>query len=208
VSTESELRDWRYGPIQAERLCAAILDVEGFTDVDPQATLGGSDDKKDILARRDGALWVAAVYFPPTEKVFAEIKTKLIGDHEGVARHGATGLVFFVNKPLTMAERGKLHNAVEGGADLYHLERMRHVLDTPKGYGLRLEYLRIEMTLEEQVSFFSAANQRLTDQLLEAQRVTPARRVIDARRGHLQWPHRGRLKWPHLASVFVLVDVA
>jgi hypothetical protein len=39
VSTESELRDWRNGQTNAVRMCAAILAIEGYTDIDPQARL-------------------------------------------------------------------------------------------------------------------------------------------------------------------------
>ena len=33
---------------------------------------------------------------------------------------------------------------------IYHLERIANILNTPKMYGIRLEYLEIEMTKEEQ----------------------------------------------------------
>jgi fido (protein-threonine AMPylation protein) len=165
VSTEGDLRDWRYGAIQAERLAAAILDLEGFTDVDPQATLGGGDDKKDILGRRDGALWIAAVYFPPTDKRFTDIKAKFRGDCEGVARHDAQGFAFFVNKQLTMGERDELTGLSDVPTELYHLERLRHILDVPRGYGLRLEYLHITMTPEEQVAFVDEQRRAVARQL-------------------------------------------
>lgn len=66
MSTESELRDWRNGQTNAVRMCAAILAIEGYTDIDPQAPLGGPDDRKDILARRAGPTRAAAstVEFP------------------------------------------------------------------------------------------------------------------------------------------------
>jgi hypothetical protein len=50
VSPRSELRDWRNGQTNAERTCAAILAINGYTDVDPPTPLGGPDDKEDILA--------------------------------------------------------------------------------------------------------------------------------------------------------------
>jgi fido (protein-threonine AMPylation protein) len=166
VLTEGTLRDWRYGAIQAERLAAAVLELEGFTNVDPQATLGGADDKKDILARRDGALWLAAVYFPPTDKDFAAIKRKFTGDYGGIARHQADGgFAFFVNKQLTMGERDALSSLSSVPTELYHLERMRHVLDTPRGYGIRLEYLRISMSPEEQFAFLDDQRRLLSEQL-------------------------------------------
>ncbi|WP_027343597.1 hypothetical protein [Hamadaea tsunoensis] len=77
MTTEIELRDWRCGPIVAERLAADLLQLDGYTEVDPQATLDGPDGKKDILVRYRGQLMVVAVYFPPTQPSFAEIKASI-----------------------------------------------------------------------------------------------------------------------------------
>lgn len=89
-STETVLHDWRYGQPQAERLCAAIMHLEGFESVDPQHPLGGPDETKDILAIKAGKKWVGAAYFPPTEKSFAEIQKKFCDDLIGVKRNGAS----------------------------------------------------------------------------------------------------------------------
>lgn len=86
MSTETALRDWRAGPTNAERLCAGVLELAGFSDVEPQAPLGGSDGTKDILARRDGLLWVAAVYFPPTHQDFKSVRSKFVDDLVGWTR--------------------------------------------------------------------------------------------------------------------------
>jgi hypothetical protein len=51
-ATEASVRDWRYGNTQAERLCAAMLYLESFQDVDPQHPLGGPDGLKDVGAPR------------------------------------------------------------------------------------------------------------------------------------------------------------
>jgi hypothetical protein len=163
MSTESELRDWRSGQTNAERMCAAILAIEGYTDIDPQAPLGGPDDKKDILARRAGHRFVVAVFFPHTHQNFASIKRKFAEDRRGVARHRSDGFVFMVNQPLTLGERQQLEDLGGPLDELYHLERLRHALDSPSGYGLRLEYLRRSMTVEEQIAFFSTLNPDLTE---------------------------------------------
>lgn len=166
MPTESELRDWRSGQTNAERMCAAILAIDGYTDIDPQAPLGGPDDKKDILARRSGHRFVAAVFFPPTHQNFASIRRKFIEDREGVTRHQADGFVFMVNQPLTLGERQDLEGLGGPVDEIYHLERLRHALDSPRGYGLRLEYLRRPMTVEEQIAFFSTLNPDLTQRLI------------------------------------------
>jgi hypothetical protein len=155
MTTESELWDWRFGAIEAERLCAGLLEISGYTDVDPQSTLGGPDGKKDILARKARELFVAAVYFPPTRKTFKEIQAKFRRDRAGVELNGAAGLVFFVNQPLTGGERAALRELGGENDEIFHLERIRHLLDSPPGYGLRQKYLRIEMTPAEDAALQS-----------------------------------------------------
>lgn len=169
MSTETELRAWREGSTKAERLCAGVLSISGFTDIDPQAPLGGPDDKKDILARKDGHQFVAAVFFPPTDKTFAGIKKKFVEDRAGVSRHDAEGFVFFVNEPLSLGDRAKLLQLGGPLDEIFHLERLRHILDSPAGYGLRLEYLGREMTAEEQLAYFQVLRSEMLQQQSEAQ---------------------------------------
>jgi len=49
IATETVLQDWRYGQVQAERLCAELLYLGGYQLVDPQCPLGGPDGLKDVL---------------------------------------------------------------------------------------------------------------------------------------------------------------
>jgi hypothetical protein len=51
--------------------------------------------------------------------------------------------------------------------EIYHLERLRALLDSPKGCGIRLEYLRIPMTEPEQWAFWSAMNYDVARKLAE-----------------------------------------
>jgi len=143
-------------------LCAGLLQVSGFSDIDPQCPLGGRDGRKDILCTRDGQGWLAAAYFPSKHSDFKAVKKKFHEDFEGVARHSRHGFVFLVNQHVTPGERTELERcASPTPVDIYHLERMRSILDSPKGYGLRLEYLRIPMTEEEQHSLWSAMKDNL-----------------------------------------------
>lgn len=161
TSTEVVLREWRFGQTQAERLCAGVLSIEGFSAVDPQHPLGGPDELKDVLCRRGLTQFVAAAYFPTTKPTFAQIRSKFVGDLGGVQQNDARGFVFFVNQMLTISERQGLKQLARAKAEsieLYHLERLRSVLDSPRGCGLRLEYLRIPMTYEEQIAYWSTAN--------------------------------------------------
>jgi len=162
------LRDWRYGPTQAERLCAAILHLESFEDVDPQHPLAGPDGLKDVRCAKDGRTWIAAAYFPPTHPTFSEIRTKFKDDLCGVAANGAEAFAFFVNQPLTIGEREELQALTSGvRVEIYHLERLRSLLDAPKGCGIRLEYLRIPMTEAEQWAFWSTMNADVIRKLSE-----------------------------------------
>jgi hypothetical protein len=168
LTTESALRDWRYGNAQAERLCAAILHLESFQDVDPQHPLGGPDGLKDVRCSKDGKTWIAAAYFPPTHPTFSEIRTKFDHDFAGVAANGVQAFAFVVNQPLSIAEREELQSRTGGvPVEIYHLERIRALLDAPKGCGIRLEYLRIPMTESEQWSFWSTMNYDVIRKLSE-----------------------------------------
>jgi fido (protein-threonine AMPylation protein) len=174
ASTEQVLRDWEYGPLQAERLVAQILHLEGNSEIDPQHPLGGPDGKKDILFKRKNERWIAAVFFPSTPTTFTEIRRKFVTDSKGVERNKAAGIAFFVNQRLTIAERTQLMKYVSPrGADIYHCERLRAILDSPRGCGLRLQYLRISMTEEEQWAFWQSMN---TD---VAQNIASSRNQLD-----------------------------
>src|SRR5438045_141570 len=100
MPTESELRDWRFGQAQAERLCAALLHLEGFESIDPQCPLGGPDGLKDIVCVKAQLKWVAACYFPPTAASQSEIEAKFENDLQGVVKNDAQAFAFFVNQPL------------------------------------------------------------------------------------------------------------
>lgn len=157
MTTESALREWRYGQTQAERLVASLLHLEGYEGVDPQHPLGGPDGLKDVLCRKDGLSWVAAAYFPATPATLRSIESKFEHDFSGVASNSAQAFAFFVNQPLTIGERQQLLLlAGQTRTELYHLERIRSLLDAPKGCGIRLEYLRIPMNEAEQWAFWSS----------------------------------------------------
>jgi fido (protein-threonine AMPylation protein) len=154
--------------VHAERLVAGLLHVEGYKKIDPQHPLGGPDGKKDVLFQCEEKKWIAASYFPPTQVSFAEIRTKFSNDLGGVTLSGAHGMAFFVNKHLSVTERQTLlTDALPKEAEIFHLERIRALLDSPRGCGLRLEYLRIAMTEEEQWAFWQTMNSRVMETLVD-----------------------------------------
>lgn len=168
--TEIKLKLWRGDQIGAERLAATLLHLDGFSSVDPQCPLGGPDGFKDVLCEKNGWKYVAAAYFPTSDQKFKKTQDKFLHDFDGVSKNSAHGLVFITNQALTPGERKTLEDlaTAKGHKSLiYHLERIRALLDSPSGYGARLEYLDIDMSREEQLSFFSQWNRSFTDQLQE-----------------------------------------
>jgi hypothetical protein len=176
MSTEQALSNWRYGQTMAERLSAGVLQIDGFGSVDPQHPLGGPDGRKDIICKRDEKLWVAAAYFPTGPKQFKEIRKKFLHDFEGMASNSADGFVFVTNQALTVGERQDLL-ATHSDVEIYHLERLRHLLDQPKGCGIRLEYLRIPMTEAEQWAFWQDMNADISARLLEIEKQRDVRQA-------------------------------
>lgn len=187
TTTESALKEWRYGQTQAERMVGALLHLEEFESVDPQHPLGGPDGIKDLLCRKHEVSWVAAAYFPPTSASFQAIKDKFKDDLRGVKKNNARGFAFFVNQPMTAGQRKKLvDEAGDVIVEIFHLERIKGILDAPKGCGVRLEYLRIPMTEEEQWAFWETKNRDVVRHLsgYEARREAQFR-VIDEKLDHV-----------------------
>jgi fido (protein-threonine AMPylation protein) len=164
ATTESQLREWRSGQAGSERLAAAILQLEGFSNIDPQAPLGGPDDRKDILCEKGKVLYVAGVYFPTTDKSLSDIKSKFQNDIEGAIRHERTGIAFITNQTISVEGRKQLEEISHQHGrlcELYHRERIRAVLDSPTGYGVRLEHLRIPMNESEQLAYFASSSKQI-----------------------------------------------
>ena len=159
--TITELINWDKGQAASERLAGKILEAEGFDDVDPSHPTGGPDGGKDFLCWFNGNKWVGAVYFPRGEKTFPEIKSKFEHDLLGVEKNEACGIAFITNQELTISYRKELEGIADGiDVRIYHLERIANLLDLPKMYGVRLEFLDIEMSKEEQLSYFDSMREQ------------------------------------------------
>ena len=161
--TFSRLLNWDRGQAPSERLAAVILSKEGFKGIDPSHPLGGKDGLKDMTLSFEGKRWIGAVYFPRGQQAFSSIKDKFLHDLEGVKANDAEGLAFVTNQELRLGERKEL-SELSGDVDvqIYHLERIASLLNTPSCYGIRMEFLDIEMSKEEQLAFFADNDQRLT----------------------------------------------
>ncbi len=162
--TWHRLLEWDKGQTPAERLAALILNIEGFQNIDPSHPLGGRDGLKDMFLTFNGAKWIGAVYFPRGQQSFTTIENKFQHDVEGVRKNNAQGIVFFTNQEMTLGERKQLKES-ESDIDvqIYHLERISSILNTPQAYGIRMEFLDIEMSKDEQVSYFSTHTNQIKD---------------------------------------------
>ena len=160
--TWHRLLNWDRGQAGAERLAGVLLSDEGFEEVDPSHPLGGKDGLKDIVCLFHGQKWVGGVYFPRGQKEFKEIKSKFTHDLEGVFKNNAKGFVFITNQELRLSERKELSEINKDiDIDIYHLERISNYLNTPKAYGIRMEFLDIDMTKEEQLSYFESYGRKI-----------------------------------------------
>jgi len=158
--TWRRLRDWDRGQAPSERLAAHILRVEGYEAIDPSHPLGGQDGLKDVVCVKDKVRFIGACYFPRGQQSLGAISTKFANDLEGVTKNHADGIAFVTNQELTLGEREELVNKAGSiKVDLFHLERITSILDSPQCYGIRLEYLDIEMTKEEQLAFMATISQ-------------------------------------------------
>lgn len=160
AETRTRLLNWSSGQAAAEGLSAQILRAEGFELVNPSHPLGGPDGLKDVTCQRDNLRWIGAAYFPAGQKPFREIVKKFRDDVEGVAANKADGIAFVTNQAVTVSERDKMCAAAGSAqAEVIHLERLTTILNSPRYYGVRLEYLSVQMTKEEQISYFAERDQ-------------------------------------------------
>lgn len=164
--TELRLAAWRSGSTQAERLAAAALRLSGYEAIDPQHPLGGPDGGRDIICIKGGLTWVGAVYFPVAPVRFAAIKKKFLHDLQGVT--AGRGMAFVTNQTLSVMQRktlSELGQAQSVEVDIFHLERLVTLLDAAPAYGVRLQFLNIAMSPEDQLAWFADSGNQLSDAL-------------------------------------------
>lgn len=143
--TWHRLREWTNGQAPSERLAAQVLLDQGFESIDPSHPLGGPDGGKDAVCEKDGRRWVMAAYFSRGKKSFAAIQSKFLEDMAGARAQQAYGVAFVTNQELTLAQRESLTgSAAPLAVDLYHLERLTLILDSPPMADVRKQFLGIE----------------------------------------------------------------
>jgi len=153
--TWHRLKDWTKGSKEAERLASQVLRYEDFKLLDPSHPLGGPDQGKDLICYNGETEFLIAVSFSKNELSWSKVKQKFKNDFDKLS--GQKGFVFFTNQEITVKKREELKKIdKKTEIEIYHLERISQVLNSPSCYGIRLEFLDIEMTKEEQISFINS----------------------------------------------------
>jgi hypothetical protein len=156
-----------------EQMCLALLPLLGsYTREQPRRPKGGPDGGRDIEAVFQGTVLVwGAVGFrngggrDEDSRKWAEQKFKDDLDRALQENPSLPGFVFFTNIDLTPTRRENLH--LHGRAKgirevaIFDFERIRHVLDSPEGLIVRLQYLDIEMSKEEQLGLIHKFGEKL-----------------------------------------------
>jgi hypothetical protein len=143
--TWHRLLEWTNGQGPSERFAAQVLLHEGFTGVDPSHPLGGKDGGKDAVCLKDGRRWVMGVYFPRGQQEFEAIKTKFSSDIHAARENNAEGFAFVTNQELRLAARSALSAAWPDHIEIYHLERLTAILDSPDMQIVRKQFLGIDL---------------------------------------------------------------
>lgn len=165
--TEERLRTWALGQDERERMCLSILALDSrFSNIKPRRPKGGPDGGRDIEAIFDNreVVW-GAVGFRNSVTDSNEdkkwVKRKFSQDIDSAKTKNTTlwGFVFFTNVDLTPAEISELEKyGLSVGlsfVEVFYRERLRITLDSPRGLGLRYQYLNISLSEAEQKAFFA-----------------------------------------------------
>jgi recombinational DNA repair ATPase RecF len=108
---------------------------------------------KTYFVQKMASSLLPPVIFREDQKKYNDILKKFEGDLKGVSKNGASGMAFITNQELKNSERKKLEKKAGSiKLDLFHLERIALILNSPQGYAVRREFLDIEMNEEEKVA--------------------------------------------------------
>ncbi len=157
-----------------ERMCSAILGIEpGYSRIEPRRPEGGPDGGRDIQCLRDGRRCFGAVGFKNSVNDSAQHVREILEKFRKDARSAKeadpeiSDFVFFTNVDLTPGQQEdlKAHARSTGFIDveIYWRERIRLLLDSPEGYGIRLSILDIVLSDAEQKVFFTKFGKDLQD---------------------------------------------
>ncbi len=164
--------------VMRERLCLAILPLLGaYTRERPRRPKGGPDGGRDIEAVYEGSVMVwGAVGFRNgggnDDDARREAEAKFSSDLNRALTENPTlpGFVFFTNVDLTPGRIDHMKQlATSKGltvVDVFDIESLRHILDSPEGLIARLQYLEIPMSTTEQISLVNKFGTQLQNAVL------------------------------------------
>lgn len=150
-----------------ERLCLAVLSIDKrFSEVKPRHPRGGPDGGRDIEAIfRGSETAFAAVGFlneaNDSDEQRRLSKRKFDEDLEAAlsARPQLRVFVFFTNVNLRQSEKSEMEQAATSKGishcEVFDRERIRISLDSPDGFSIRYQYLKIALSEPEQATFFA-----------------------------------------------------
>jgi hypothetical protein len=159
--------------VMRERMCLALLPLLGpYTCEQPRRPKGGPDGGRDIETAYQGTIPVwGAVGFrngggaDDSARHDAEEKFKSDLDRALAENPSLAGFVFFTNVDLTPTRIESLKTHAHGKnikiIDVFDMERLRHVLDSPEGLIARLQYLDIPMSATEQAALVAKFGNQL-----------------------------------------------
>lgn len=165
--TEERLRTWALAQEARERLCLGVLALDlRYTNVKPRRPKGGPDGGRDIEAVFDnreivwgGVGFRASATDSADDKRWVAQKFEDDIDSAIAANPQIWGFVFFTNVDLTPGELRTLERTARdlglSFIDVFYRERLRIVLDSPRGLALRYQYLGISLSEPEQAAFFA-----------------------------------------------------
>lgn len=158
-----------------EQMCRAILALDPhYADVRPRHPTGGRDGGRDIEAIFDNdRIAYGAVGFTNSANDSSEQKKRIRKKYSAdlksalVAKSDLKVFVFFTNVHLTVGEKTEMESeARQAGIahlDVFDRERLRIELDSPSGFFVRFQYLRIPLSEAEQASFLARYGDRIQE---------------------------------------------
>ena len=166
-TTDERLRNYLdTNQLAREQLAVDLLAVDRrFSGVKPRHPRGGPDGGVDIDSTFGDQAAAAAVGFvngaTDSEDERKQLKAKYKADAQLAARRTPPPgmFVFFTNINLTLGEKSALQAVCAaagiGTSEIFDRERMRVLLDSPDGLGIRYRHLQIPLSDAEQAAFFS-----------------------------------------------------
>jgi hypothetical protein len=159
-------------------MCLGILAIdERFGNPRPRCPKGGPDGARDIEVIFNGVETWGAVGFRNSANDSHEdkrwVRNKFEADLDAAIRENPVlqSFVFLTNIDLTPTELRHLMDVANSRSipqcEVLYRERIRHLLDSPAGLGLRFQYLRLSLSEAEQVAFFERFGAQLEQIMLK-----------------------------------------